>query len=355
MVGMRIEEFRREFSETMSCWQKLCRESSGESFLPHADGRIVVARQAFEVFAVAAVTNESRRPSKPRDILQMQPDVPFHIDVDKFQHNLRTARRGAACGPSGMTAKHLRIVLESPACSSLLGEAASNLAQGNIPEEVARAVRLGRLTALQKPNGAVRGIVVGDFFRLVVARTMPQQYSKLGEAATHCFQHALSAGAGTECVTHIVLVLTSEEQEATILSIDGTGAFDLHSRNAMFSGVVDRVESDKLVPFIRLFYGSPSTFVWEDDAGTVRHVQQQEGGGQDHALMPLLFSIGFRKGLVVVKLQLGEVRNSSLSWMVCTSSASQAEPSTCSSCLNTSCTARRASACIRVKHRSGID
>ena len=111
------------------------------------------------------------------------------------------------------------------------------LAQGNIPEEVVLAIRLGRMTALQKPDGGVRGIVVGDVFRRVVARTIAQQYAKLGEAATHPFQYALSTRAGTECVTHIVQAMTSEDREATILSIDGIGVYDFVSQNAMFKGV----------------------------------------------------------------------------------------------------------------------
>ena len=189
----------------------------------------------------AKLMNESRRPSAARrgldeDILQMQPHVPFHLDEDKFQHNLRTSRRGPAGGPSGMTAEHLRVLLDSPSCTSLLGEA----------EEVVTVIRLGRMTALQKANGGVRGIVVGDVFRRVVARTIAQQYAKLGEAATHPFQCALSTRAGTECVTHIVQAMTSEDRETTILSIDGIGAYDLVSRNAMFRGVADMVDGDKL-------------------------------------------------------------------------------------------------------------
>ena len=93
-----------------------------------------------------------QRDEVDEDILQMQRYVPFHLDEDKFQHNLRTSRRGAAGGPSGMTAEHLRVLLDSSSCTSLLGEAASQLAQGNIPEEVVTAIRLGRMTALQKPT-----------------------------------------------------------------------------------------------------------------------------------------------------------------------------------------------------------
>ena len=73
-------------------------------------------------------------------------------------------------------------------------------------------------------------------------------------------------------MTHIVQAMTSEDREATILSICGIGAYDLVSRNALFRGVAAMVDGDKLVPFMRLFYWSPSTFLWEDDAGTVHHV-----------------------------------------------------------------------------------
>ena len=59
----------------------------------------------------------------------------------------------------------------------------------------------------------------------------------------------------------MVQALTSEDREATIVSIDGIWAYDLISRNAMLRGVVRMVDGEKLIPFIRLFYGSPSTFL----------------------------------------------------------------------------------------------
>ena len=69
--------------------------------------------------ATRAKPNDSRRPRAARrgldeDILQMQPHAPFHLDEDEFQHNLRRSRRCAAGGPSGMTAEHLRVVLDDP-------------------------------------------------------------------------------------------------------------------------------------------------------------------------------------------------------------------------------------------------
>ena len=54
-----------------------------------------------------------------------------------------------------------------------------------------RRTRMGRMTALQKDDGGVRGIVVGDVFRRVIARTIAKQSSTRSEAATP-FQFALS-------------------------------------------------------------------------------------------------------------------------------------------------------------------
>ena len=43
----------------------------------------------------------------------------------------------------------------------------------DLPEETSQASELG-MTALQKPDGGVRGIVVGDVVRRLVARTLAQ-------------------------------------------------------------------------------------------------------------------------------------------------------------------------------------
>ena len=63
---------------------------------------------------------------------------------------------------------------------------------------------MGRVTALQKPSGGVRGIVVSDIVRRFVARTISQQITPAVEVATAPFQFALSTRAGTECVAHVL-------------------------------------------------------------------------------------------------------------------------------------------------------
>ena len=118
---------------------------------------------------------------------------------------------------------------------------------------------MGRLTALSKPDGGVRGIVVGDVLRRLVARTMSQQTSPAVERATSPYQYALTTRAGCECVAHALQGLTEMDPEVTVTSIDGLGAFDMTSRGAMLQGLM-RV-SGAAVPFTRMFYGRSSEYL----------------------------------------------------------------------------------------------
>ena len=143
----------------------------------------------------------------------------------------------------------------------------------------------------------MRGITVGDILRRLVARTMAQQISKVVEESTAPFQYALSTRVGCECVAHIVQAITSSDESATVVSVDGIGAFDLISRNAMMEGLMDIDGGVAVLPFVRQFYGHPSTHLWEDDVGNVHEIAQGEGGEQGDPLMPLLFSLGQHRSL----------------------------------------------------------
>ena len=115
----------------------------------------------------------------------------FQLDHDLFAKNLRVARRGAAAGPSGMTADHLRPLLDSVADTTRFWRLAQDLARATVPEDVVDAVKLGKMTALQKPKGGVRGIVSGDIIHRLVARTISQQFFSAVQVATAPFQYAL--------------------------------------------------------------------------------------------------------------------------------------------------------------------
>ena len=141
-----------------------------------------------------------------------------------------------------------------------------------------------------------------------MARTIAQQISSHVERTTAPFQYAMSTRAGTECIAHVLQALTELDPRATIMSIDGVGAFDLISRKSMLEALMEMESGSQVLPFVRMFYGSHSTYLWEDEAGVVHTVEQGEGGEQGDVLMPLLFSLGQHAALKAVQegLQEGE-------------------------------------------------
>ena len=144
----------------------------------------------------AQLIDPSRRPPVPRtpvarEFVEHDPEDQVVLDGEALLKNLRNSRRGAAAGPSGLTGDHLRVILDSESDCVALCEFARVLA-GEVPHEVMKAIRLGRMTALSKPDGGVRGIVVGDFLRRLVARMLAQQFSQAVLEATSPFQFALA-------------------------------------------------------------------------------------------------------------------------------------------------------------------
>ena len=91
--------------------------------------------------------------------------------------------------------------------------------------------------------------------------------------------------------------LTDQDGQATVLSIDGIGAYDLISRSAMLEGLLKMDRGDEILPFVRCFYGSPSTYLWEDEMGMSHENAQGEGGEQGDPLMPMLFALGLHPAL----------------------------------------------------------
>ena len=165
-----------------------------------------------------------------------------------------------------------------------------------------------RLTALNKLDGGVRGIGTGCSLRRLVARTLAKQFGSAFEAECAPFQYALSTRAGADCVGHMLRAATDDNPSATILSVDGIGAYDHILRSAMLERLATMREVCAILPFVRLSYGTPSRYSWWDEAGQRRTVTQAEGGEQGDPLMPHLFSIGIQGALeeVAATLQPGE-------------------------------------------------
>lgn len=251
---------------------------------------------------LAALRDPARRPAVaqvPMDptIFSEPPSERLRLDAGKLLANLRRGRRGAAAGPSGTTLEHLRLLLDSDEDSRLFCTAAQQLVDAEVPPAALAGLRLGRLVALSKPNGGVRGLVMGDVFRRLVSRTLAQQFSTQFQHATMPHQFALATRAGSEALARTIRAATEMDPMLTVLSVDGVGAYDLISRHALLTGLRSHPDLQPLLPYVRQFYGQPSEYVWYDGAGQAQLVRQAEGGEQGDPLMPGLFAAAVQPAL----------------------------------------------------------
>ena len=67
------------------------------------------------------------------------------------------------------------------------------------------------------------------------------------------------------------------------------------------SGLLRMDGGGAVLPFVRQFYGRPSSYLWDDEDGQVHEIVQGEGGEQGDPLMPALFALGQHAALVAVQ------------------------------------------------------
>ena len=204
---------------------------------------------------LAQLRDPTRRPTEPytplqANIDQFVPEQPLQLPAHKLLTALRRSRKGAAPGPSGLTADTLRLVLDDETTTALFVEVCQHLAQARVPLNIAQAIGLGRMVALTKPNGGIRGLVIGDVLRRVIARCIAQVFATQFHVACAPHQFALSTRAGTGAVVHALTATTQSSNSNTILSIDGVGAYDTISRNSMLSGLFHTPEANRCLPFV---------------------------------------------------------------------------------------------------------
>ena len=188
------------------------------------------------------------------------------------------------------------MLLDEVVTFDLLLEAASSLAQAKLPVEIATALIGAREGSAELPP-----VVHSEGLWPELWQNNLPRIPKLSALRSSTL---LATRAGTDCVGHMLRAATDSDAAATVLSVDGIGAYDHISRSAMLERLSRMPKARVILPFVRLSYGHPSTNSWWDQNGDKRAVSQAEGGDQGGPLMPMLFSIGIQGALEEVAAQL---------------------------------------------------
>ena len=213
----------------------------------------------------AALRDPARRPPTllrpiPEEVQRAAAPPPTRFSAQIVADALRSAKRGSAAGLSGSTTDHYKALFADEEALDLLAVAVTRLAAADLPASALAALRLPRLTALQKPDGGVRGIATGDAFRRhafrrLASRVLARHYAATFDRLTRPFQYALQARAGTDALAGLLRASLETDPGTVVVNIDGRAAYDTVSRATVLSQV-----SALIGPFLAAVRPS---FLWQ--------------------------------------------------------------------------------------------
>ena len=116
-------------------------------------------------------------------------------------------------------------------------------------ETARKAFMSASMTALQKPDGGVRGIATGTSSRRLVSKTHAssgRQWKRYALPSTSHCQHLRARAV----FGHAIRAVTEADHHATVLSIDGVGAYDHVYRAAVMEKLHQVPSLQGLLPFV---------------------------------------------------------------------------------------------------------
>ena len=187
----------------------------------------------------------------PDGLPMFVPSEPLELDKQIFSDTLRSSRRGLSSGVSGNRNEYLKLVLEDDVAFDLLFAASSRLARAEVPECIAMAMKVSKLTATLKPNGRVRGLAAGEVFRRLTSKCIAKQKHTDLRDAVSPMNFGLSNRSGTDALVHFLQYLSDAYPNKVIMSIDGVGAFDHVCRARIFEQLGADPRFHCWIPFVR--------------------------------------------------------------------------------------------------------
>ncbi|CAI5517708.1 unnamed protein product [Closterium sp. Naga37s-1] len=211
------------------------------------------------------------------------PEVP-ELTVPLLHHALRSAPRGTAAGPSGCLIEHLRdTFLSYQSHLPHLLRLFQNWLQGDLPQTVRPFFTASTLVALQKPQGGVRPIAIGEILPRLLSRCVILHFKQqIRDFFLPSLQFGVTVSAGIEVMAHTVQSALSLHPDWVVLELNVANGFNLFSRSAMFNALRDSPFSS-LIPFFRLVYASPSPLHYR--SGPLIETLQSSSGRQSPAIL----------------------------------------------------------------------
>ncbi|CAI5970738.1 unnamed protein product, partial [Closterium sp. NIES-65] len=223
---------------------------------------------------------------------------PLVLSVDHLRRAIFTAPRGSSGGPSGWVAEHLRdTFLAFPQSLHFLLAVYQQWLRGRCAPAARSLLASSTLVALAKSNMDVRPIAIGEVLVRILSRAVCLQ---LRDQMARVFLASQQFGVGVTCGTEVVVRgvrrALADHPDWVVLQLDVANAFNSFHRDRMFQALQASPEFQCLIPFIGLFYGTPSDLHYRSGTGVVT-MHSERGTRQGDPLSPFLYALTQRLAL----------------------------------------------------------
>jgi hypothetical protein len=237
----------------------------------------------------------------------------------------RKLNNGAAGGPSGWTGKHLQPLVTDKECMEGLAAMIEDICNGVIVDPLLRNRLLAcSLTPLQKSNGGIRPVAVGEVLGklascyLISVCMKSESYRQLFPS----IQEGVGIAGGCENVIHFIRAARKVMGDDTIvITVDFKNAYNMRRRIDMWDSILkhrsesrgSKVNLSYLIRYFHWAYSIPTPLVLPSIAPQSNHLltlESCEGVRQGANESSLLFSLSMQsiyeeslKGLEIKNVQ----------------------------------------------------
>lgn len=240
----------------------------------------------------------SKHPSTPTDFV-IPPDPvtpPIIVNESVVATALSRMNSGSAGGPDGIRPRHLKDLVHIS-----LGESGQHLLcaltkiinvtlSGQIPDHARDFFYSAALFALNKKDGGIRPISVGNTFRRLASRIAVQNIQSHLLSILQPYQLGFACQGGSEAAVHAIRLYAEDAKNSknVIVKLDVANAFNTIRRDHMLSVVLEEIP--QIYPMLHQAYSNSSPLLFGD-----RVVKSSTGLQQGDPFGPPVFALGINK------------------------------------------------------------